>query len=323
MFDFIGKRKIFFAIPIILITLGLIVNIIFGTELSISFKGGTLITYSYSGDIDMDKVEEIAKGVVDANVSITKGSDLEGSAETTKESMSIAFSKDLDFETRDKITKALVENFDNNIEQLSSNSVPATVGNSLFLKGFVAIAVAFILLLIYVAFRFRKIGGWSAGAFSLLAILHDITIAYLAFVVFRIPLDDNFIAVILTIIGWSLNDTIVIYDRIRENRLLYGESKDIAELVNMSLNQTVRRSINTSVATFLAIASVTVVGLVTNISSLLSFSLPMSIGVIAGSYSSIFIVAPLWVLWKEKEAERNKNKKNSPKGKSVKKKAKA
>ena len=310
MFDFIGKKKIFLTIPVVIIALGLIFNIIFGTELSVDFKGGTLITYSYTGEVDMDKVEDVVKGVVDANVTITKGSALESEDEKSMESMNIAFSKDIDFETKDKITKALKEGVNDSVAEMSSNIVPPTVGNSLFVKSFVAIAVAFVLLLVYVAFRFRKIGGWSAGAFSLLAIFHDIVIAYLAFVVFRIPLDSNFIAVILTIIGWSLNDTIVIYDRIRENRLLYGESKDIAEIVNLSLNQTFRRSLNTSIATFLAITSVTVVGLITNISSILSFSLPMSIGVIAGSYSSLFIVAPLWVIWKEYQAKRAKAKKS-------------
>lgn len=309
MFDFIGKKKIFLTIPVVIIAIGLIFNIIFGTELSVDFKGGTLITYSYTGEVDMDKVEDVVKGVVDANVTITKGSALESDGEEAKESMNIAFSKDIDFETKDKITKALTENINDTVAEMSSNIVPPTVGNSLFVKSFVAIAVAFVLLLIYVAFRFRKIGGWSAGAFSLLAIFHDIVIAYLAFVVFRIPLDSNFIAVILTIIGWSLNDTIVIYDRVRENRLLYGESKDIAEIVNLSLNQTFRRSLNTSIATFLAITSVTVVGLITNISSILSFSLPMSIGVVAGSYSSLFIVAPLWVTWKEFQAKRAKKSK--------------
>lgn len=310
MFDFIGKKKIFLTIPVVIIAIGLIFNIIFGTELSVDFKGGTLITYSYTGEVDMDKVEDVVKGVVDANVTITKGSSLESDGKEAKESMNIAFSKDIDFETKDKITKALTENINDTVAEMSSNIVPPTVGNSLFVKSFVAIAVAFVLLLIYVAFRFRKIGGWSAGAFSLLAIFHDIVIAYLAFVVFRIPLDSNFIAVILTIIGWSLNDTIVIYDRIRENRLLYGESKDIAEIVNLSLNQTFRRSLNTSIATFLAITSVTVVGLITNISSILSFSLPMSVGVVAGSYSSLFIVAPLWVTWKEFQAKRAKAKKS-------------
>ncbi len=310
MFDFIGKKKIFLTIPVVIIAIGLIFNLIFGTELSVDFKGGTLITYSYTGEVDMEKVEEVVKGVVDANVTITKGSSLNSDGEESMESMNIAFSKDIDFETKDKITKALTENINDTVAELSSNIVPPTVGNSLFVKSFVAIAVAFVLLLVYVAFRFRKIGGWSAGAFSLLAIFHDIVIAYLAFVVFRIPLDSNFIAVILTIIGWSLNDTIVIYDRVRENRLLYGESKGIAEIVNMSLNQTFRRSLNTSIATFLAITSVTVVGLITNISSILSFSLPMSIGVIAGSYSSLFIVAPLWVIWKEFQAKRAKAKKS-------------
>ena len=159
-----------------------------------------------------------------------------------------------------------------------------------------AVGIAALLMILYVGFRFRKIGGLSAGCTAVIALIHDIIMAYFTFVIFRMPLDDNFIAVILTIIGYSLNDTIVIFDRIRENRKYIGPKASTAELVNTSLNQTLSRTICTAITTILAIGSVLVVALIYDIQTVVSFALPMMIGVIFGCYSSIFISAPLWVM---------------------------
>ena len=162
-----------------------------------------------------------------------------------------------------------------------------------------AIGLASLFLVIYVAFRFRKIGGISAGVMALVALLHDVLIAYFTFVVFRIPLDDNFVAVVLSILGYSLNATIVIYDRVRENRKIMSSDCTVGEIVNRSINQSFTRTLNTSLCTFAAIAVVAVLALVYQLDSLVSFALPMMIGVVSGFYSSTFIAAPLWVLWKE------------------------
>ena len=192
-----------------------------------------------------------------------------------------------------------------------------------FLKCLVAIVLASVFLLIYVAIRFRKIGGWSAGVMGLIALLHDVLVAYFVFVIFRIPLDDNFVAVVLSILGYSLNATIVIYDRVRENRRIMSSDATIGEVVNRSINQSMSRSVNTSLCVFVAIAVVTVLALANNLSSIVSFALPMMLGVLSGFYSSTFIAGPLWVLWKERKgagkgAGKGADKKKDGRGKKVK-----
>ena len=140
---------------------------------------------------------------------------------------------------------------------------------------------------------------------AVVALFHDIVMVYGTFIIFRIPINDSFIAVVLTILGYSVNDTIVIYDRIRENKRLYTRSKSIGEIVNISINQTLTRSINTSVATIISMVVVCVVALVMGVESIISFAFPMIIGLICGAYSSICIASPLWVVWqnhKEKKA---------------------
>jgi preprotein translocase subunit SecF len=162
-----------------------------------------------------------------------------------------------------------------------------------------------------VGFRFRRIGGISAAVMALLALLHDILIAYFTFVIFRIPLNDNFVAVVLTILGYSLNDTIVIYDRIRENRTKMDKKSSISDIVNLSLNQSLSRNIITSLCVFIAIGTVAVIAIVTSMESIISFAVPMTVGVIAGFYSSTFLCTPLWALWVEHSEKRAaKGKKN-------------
>ena len=137
----------------------------------------------------------------------------------------------------------------------------------------------------------------AAGVFALLALVHDLLIVYFTFVLFRIPLNDNFVAVMLTILGYSLNDTIVIYDRIRENRRKMDAKTPMSEIVNISIRQSFTRTANTAICTFAAILVVTVVAIVLQMDSILSFALPMLMGIISGFYSSVFLCPPLWAKW--------------------------
>jgi preprotein translocase subunit SecF len=194
---------------------------------------------------------------------------------------------------------------DNKVEQFSSNTLQASMGKRFFAKCLVAVGLAAVLLLIYVGWRFRKIGGLSAGLFALLALVHDLLIVYFTFVIFRIPLNDNFVAVMLTILGYSLNDTIVIYDRIRENRRKLDPKTPVFDIVNLSLNQSFVRTRNTSITTGIAVATIAVVALVLRMDAIISFALPMLLGVLSGFYSSVCLSSPLWAGWvgfKEKRA---------------------
>ena len=186
---------------------------------------------------------------------------------------------------------------DNNFVCLEASSVDASMGFMFLLKCLAAVALASILMVIYVTIRFKKIGGLSAGVMALVALFHDVAMIYFMYVIFQMPIDSNFIAVVLMIIGYSLNDTIVIYDRVREQRRLMGRSTDIGTIFNVSCTKTIKRTIMTSVTTFAAILIVYIVATVFNIASVKGFALPMMIGVISGCYSSICIAGPLWVMW--------------------------
>lgn len=297
---FYQHRKIYIGISLAIFAVGMICNLIFGTELDIDFRGGALVEYSYTGTIDQETVDQ---AIADAlgqpvTVTITDGlTDAEGNSTNTL-TISLSGSDGISLDDQQAIDDQLAAAYpDSTFEMIQSSSVPPTMGSMFFAKCLVAVGLAAVLLVVYVAFRFRKIGGMSAGVMSLVALFHDVLMVYFTFVIFGFPLDDNFIAVVLTILGYSLNNTIVVYDRVRENRRLLGPKASYEELVDTSINQTLTRSINTSLCTFLAIAVVFIVGLVFNLSSVTTFALPMMIGIVTGCYSSVCLAGPLYVMW--------------------------
>lgn len=296
---FFENRKIYFSISLVLLGIGLICNFILGTNLDIQFRGGAVMEYTYSGEVDAEKVEALAQSAGSGNAEVRTYENTGGTGDK-KNQLSISFSGNmsLSLEEQQKIQEALENEFpDAEFSLTESNSVNPTMGRQFFAKCLIAVAITFVLLVGYVALRFRKIGGASAGVMAILALLHDVAIIYFVFVVFQLPINDTFIAVVLTILGYSLNDTIVLYDRIRENRKLMGPKVSVAELVNASINQTLTRSIHTSVSTFIAIAAVYVVGLIYGLESVTLFALPMMIGVIVGCYSSVCLAGPMYVMW--------------------------
>lgn len=310
-FDFIKNKKIFFGISLGIMFIGIIFNFIFGTQLDIQFTGGAIIKYSYTGDLDESQMEKLIQDKTTEVVEIQLNKNVVSAADnTTKNNVSVEFGGNdaLSVEQQTELSNALQETFpENNFEQIESSSVNPSMGHTFFWKCMTAIAIASVLMVLYVAFRFKKISGLSAGVMALVALIHDVIMVYFTFVIFRLPLDDNFIAVVLMILGYSLNDTIVIYDRIRENRKKLGPKTKVADLVNASINQTLSRTINTSISTVMAIGTVLVVALFFKLDSVVSFALPMMIGVISGCYSTISIAGPLWVMWQEhKEKKLNK-----------------
>lgn len=290
----VAKRKIFFCISIALILIGIVCNIFLGVQLDISFKGGTLLKYSFTGDIDEPKLDAFITNTLKKEVDTTLSTD--GSVNI----INVSLVEELSLDETKALTSALTKEYPKSeLKLINSNSLDPTMGTMFFVKCLVAIALACLFLLIYVALRFRKIGGLSAAVMALVALLNDILIAYFAFIIFRIPLNDNFVAVVLTILGYSLNDTIVIFDRIRENRQLMDSKTPIALLVNTSINQSLFRSFNTSLCTLAAIAVVAVMALVTGMDAIISFAIPMLFGILSGFYTSTFLCGPLWVTWIE------------------------
>ena len=299
--NFFAHRKYYFTISIMLIVVMFACALVFGVNLDIQFKGGALLTYSYTGDLDAPAFQKAAEKVLGQSVSMQESTDIATGKRNIV--LSLPTSEGIDAERQAALAAALNEQFSGNeIETASISVVNPTIGGEFLAKCLVAIGFAALLMVFYVSFRFRRIGGWSAGVTAVIALVHDILMVFAVFVVGRISLNANFIAVCLTILGYSLNDTIVIYDRIRENRRIYGASMPVEDLVNLSLNQSMTRSLLTSVTTASAMVVVSLVALLYNVNTILSFSFPMIIGMVSGFYSSVCIAPALWTMWQKKKA---------------------
>ena len=299
--NFIGNRKKFYTFSCALIAVVLVFCGIFGVKMDVEFKGGSMITLAYEGDADLNDLKStIGTELGKSNLTLQTGSDISGNQTLT---VTLPGSDTLTTEQLDNLLAALNEQYpDNNFVQNEVSNVDATIGKEFLLKSVVALVAACVLILLYVAYRFRKIGGLKAGSTAIVALLHDMFVVFGVFVLLRIPLNGNFIAALLTILGYSINDTVVIYDRIRENSALYGKKPmSLAELVNLSVNQSFARSLMTSITTCLALGVVCVVSVIYRLDSIYSFAFPLLFGMVSGVYSTICIATPLWVDWKNKK----------------------
>ena len=299
--NFIGNRKKFYAFSCALIAVVLVFCGIFGVKMDVEFKGGSMITLAYEGDADLNDLKStIGTELGKSNLTLQTGSDISGNQTLT---VTLPGSDTLTTEQLDNLLAAMNEQYpDNNFVQNEVSNVDATIGKEFLLKSVVALVAACVLILLYVAYRFRKIGGLKAGSTAIVALLHDMFVVFGVFVLLRIPLNGNFIAALLTILGYSINDTVVIYDRIRENSALYGKKQmSLAELVNLSVNQSFARSLMTSITTCLALGVICVVSVIYRLDSIYSFAFPLLFGMVSGVYSTICIATPLWVDWKNKK----------------------
>ena len=299
--NFIGNRKKFYTFSCALIAVVLVFCAVFGVKMDVEFKGGSMITLAYEGDVDLNDLKSaIGSELGKSDLTLQTGSDISGNQTLT---VTLPGSDTLTTEQLDNLLTSMNEQYpDNNFAQNEVSNVDATIGNEFLLKSVVALVAACVLILLYVAYRFRKIGGLKAGSTAIVALLHDMFVVFGVFVILRIPLNGNFIAALLTILGYSINDTVVIYDRIRENSALYGKKQmSLAELVNLSINQSFARSLMTSITTCLALGVVCVISVIYRLDSIYSFAFPLLFGMVSGVYSTICIATPLWVDWKNKK----------------------
>ncbi len=299
--NFIGNRKKFYTFSCALIAIVLVFCAVFGVKMDVEFKGGSMVTLSYEGDVDLPSLKsEIGSQLGQSDLTLQTGSDISGNQTLT---VTLPGSQTLTTEQLDDMLTAINEAHpENNFEQNEVSNVNATIGKEFLFKSLVALVAACVLILAYVAFRFRKIGGLKAGSTAIVALLHDMFVVFGVFVILRIPLNGNFIAAVLTILGYSINDTVVIYDRIRENSALYSKKQmSLAELVNLSVNQSFSRSLMTSITTCLALGVVCVVSVIYRLDSIYTFAFPLLFGMVSGVYSTICIATPLWVDWKSKK----------------------
>lgn len=282
-FKIIEKTKIWFTISIIITIVGIGFLATKGLNYGIDFKGGTLITLNINQKFDKADVNEIIDKYAKEKYS-TKVAD-EG-----KEIQIIVQEGVLDEEKINDLIDEIKEKYSlEDSALIGKENIGATVGNELKKKALLALGVSSLAMLIYITARFE----FSYAAAAIIALLHDVFITVSFYSVLGIQVNTPFIAAILTIVGYSINDTIVIFDRIREN-VKRNRRMSSAEVANMSITETMTRSINTSLTTLITIVAVYVM-----VPSIREFSLPLIVGIACGAYSSIFIASPLWVMFKK------------------------
>ena len=283
MVKIIEKTKIWFSISLAIILIGLALMITKGLNFGIDFKGGTKLVVEFGKDFNKVEVDEIVKSY-----------DKDSVTKTIDSTQYEIKSKDLDETKTDELIKELKEKYELADDCLVSQSlIGPSVGKELTRNAIIALVVACIAMMIYIAIRFEL----SFGLAALIALAHDVLLTLAVYAVFNIPINTSFIAAILTIVGYSINDTIVVFDRIRENNKSMRRSNPV-EVANKSIYQTLARSINTSLTTLIVISAVNIF-----VPTIREFSFPLLVGIAGGAYSSIFIAAPIWVIiikWKNK-----------------------
>lgn len=305
-FTFFAHRKTFFLISGCVLALGLIASVIVGPKLDIQFAGGAMIRYTVDGTVDSNEIAKQVKDVTGRDVSVTTAEAI--GAEGYQVTLSFAGNEGVTLDEQTAIAETLSDAYaDRTFSVTESSSVDPTMGARFFQKCLVCMLLTFAILLAYIALRFRNIGGIFAGVTAIVALLHDVFIVFFAFVLFGFSVNDVFIAVILTILGYSLNDTIVVYDRIRENRKLNPSKAPDAlpGIMDKSLNQMVTRTVLTSVTTFLALLVIFIVAAVYGLTTVQTFALPMIVGVAVGCYTSLCIATPLYATWALKGAKKS------------------
>jgi len=285
--NIIGRRKIWFAISLFTIVVG-IISMLYRTatvgtplNLGIDFTGGNMIGIEFQKPVSVEEVRGVLKGLGLGNSIIQRTGDNEVLIRTHV----------LDKDEQDKVINSFKEQIGPyNKDKLRVDKVGPTIGKELTRKAVMALAIASVLIVIYITFRFEFLFGIAA----VIALLHDVFVTVGLFSIFWWEIDSAFVAAVLTIIGYSINDTIVIFDRIRENLHKRKKGEDMETLVNNSVLQTMTRSINT----VLTVVMVLVALLVFGGGTIRNFTLAMLIGVVSGAYSSIFNASPLWVEFK-------------------------
>lgn len=301
--DFVGKRKIFFIISIILVLaapVGMIAHSVSGGQAlnySLEFVGGTSTTVTFPEDtqvdlnmLDTDVRPAVEKVTGDANVQFQQ---VVGSNQV------VIKTRTLNVAEREEFSQTMQDSFGIAEDDISAETISSTVSREMQRDAILAVTVATVCMLIYIWFRFKDIRFASSGV---LALIHDVMIVLASYVFVRISVGNTFIACMLTILGYSINATIVIFDRIRENMHGVKTAEDLKELVNVSVTQTLTRSIYTSLTTFITIAVLFIMG----VSTVREFALPIMVGIVCGGYSSVCLTGALWYTMKKRSLSKEK-----------------
>ena len=304
MIDFMSKRRLFFIISLILIVIGIAAAIINGFQWDIQFEGGTILRIEMPDEtFDSDVIETRLRQEFNKNITTQKVTTYDPGSENDSIAMltlKVTKNETLTDEELNRTYEILRTeyNVDENAES-QVQSIEPFIGREMRARALRAAMIAMVLIVLYVWVRFSKINGLAAALFSIVALLHDVLIMVSVYTVLRIPINESFVAAVLTILGYSMNDTIIIYDRIRENSGMKRQG-DMIGLVNRSLTQSLPRSINTLLTTLICVLTVYIFASIHNIAALTDFTLPLMVGLISGTYSSFFIASPLWMMCQRK-----------------------
>lgn len=277
----VENRKLYFLLPVVLIVLGIIMYFVNGGFMQdVDFVGGMTMYVEMGKEVDLDEVAQLVQdSTPEIATPIVQNSD--GTQIVIK-------TTPIDTEVRENVQAAIIEKYDlDDSAILQVDNVSAVIGSELRTQAFVAALIAAALMLVYISFRFTV----KTGIAAVVALLHDVLIMLAFYASFKIPVNSSFIAAILTIIGYSINNTIVVFDRVRENRKK-NRNAPFNEVVNTSIKQTLGRSINTSITTLVTVVMIYIFG----VNSIREFALPLIIGLVAGTYSSIFIAGSVWYM---------------------------
>lgn len=301
---FIEKRKIWFSISIIVIVIG-IGGIIFNSakgngpfDFSIEFKGGTSIQVQFDKDYTID---EFNKDVKPAIADLLSTNDIQAQKDTNTKGLFTIKTKKLEGEEMTKFKDLLISKYQakDDKQNFNDTEISDTISSEMKTDAVVATVIATICMLIYIWFRFKNVHFALA---AVIALLHDVLIVVGFYGLSRVTVGTTFIACLLTIVGYSINATIVIFDRIRENKAVMKREDTMIDTINQSITQTLTRSIYTSLTTFITIAALFILG----VPSIREFAAPLIVGIVAGAFSSVCISGPLWYILKTKFKSKNK-----------------
>ncbi len=293
--NFVGKRKVFFILSLVLILCGPAFMLFHSQSegkalnYSLEFSGGTATNVTFNEDMDIKEIDSkvtplVEKVTGDKNVQPTK---------VVGTNQVIIKTRTLSLDEREKLNKALVKEFDVDEKLIQAENISATVSKEMRQDAIVAVLVATVCMLLYIWLRFKDIRFASS---AVLALLHDVLVVLAFYAIARVSVGNTFIACMLTIVGYSINATIVIFDRIRENLHGSKRTENLEEVVNASITQTLTRSIYTSFTTFVMVAVLYIMG----VSSIREFAAPLMVGIICGAYSSVCITGALWLAMKKR-----------------------
>ena len=287
--DFVARRKLFYAISCLIVVIGLVTMGVNGAKgngafnYSLDFIGGTSTTVTFDKEYTLEELENTVAADIKSAAGIS-----ELQIQTVSGTNQVIFkTSTLTVDQREAVESVLEETYGVSADNIAAETISSTISGEMRTAAIEALIVALILMLIYIWIRFKDI---KFGAAAIIALAHDALIVIVAYAVTRLAVGSTFIAVVLTIIGYSINDTIVTFDRIRENQHNANSKKEIADLVNTSVTQTLTRSLFTSATTFFTVLALYIFG----VADIKAFALPLMVGVISGTYSSIFVASPMW-----------------------------